>query len=68
MPNNLIVHGKPVNQSDGLVMAVPSRLLFTTDCYIQNSLIFSNKDVLNCFNYMVKEPEIKKSKPNLFFH
>ena len=46
MPNNLIVHGKPVNQNDGLVMAVPSRLLFSADCYLQNSLIFSKKDFL----------------------
>ena len=41
------------------------------DFYLQqkkNSSIFSKKNFANCCNYTVKESEIKRNKPNLFFH
>ena len=61
----IIVHGKAVNQNDGLGMK--HRL----DCYLQqkkNSSLFSKEDFLNCCNYIAKESEIKKVKPNFLFH
>ena len=41
------------------------------DFYLQqkkNSSIFSKKNFASCCNYTVKESEIKRNKPNLFFH
>ena len=50
----IIVKGKAVSQNDWFGMKVPSRLMQK-----KNSSIFSKKDFLNCFHYIVKECEKK---------
>ena len=65
----ITVHGRAINQNDGMGIKVPSQLLFTAEekFNFQNS-IFSKKHSLNYCNYIVKEPKTKKIKANHFLH
>ena len=64
--SQITVHGRAINQNDGMGIKVPSQLLFTAEekFNFQNS-IFSKKDSLNYCNYIVKEPKTKKLKPTI---
>ena len=62
----ITVHGRAINQNDGMGIKVPSQFLFTAEekFNFQNS-IFSKKHSLNYCNYIVKEPKTKKLKPTI---